>query len=406
MGESTSSAQSDPSSEVLNEPGAELRRSDARAKLQAEQPLGLPEVNLEQLGRLSDSAGILQHAAFTVPRYEDGYCLDDNARALLLTTLLEEAGIDGVDTPRSLGSRYLAFVRHAFDVDTRRFRNFMSYSRQWLEETGSEDSHGRALWALGTVIGHCDDSGRRSLAHSLFHQALPAVEEFTSPRAWAYALLGIDEYLRAFLGERRVQEVRQQLAEQLMKLYRRISTPAWPWFEDRATYCNARLSQALFVSGARMGHERMKAAGLQSLDWLSAVQRPPSGAGTFEPIGSNGFYERGGAKASFDQQPVEACAMVSACLAAWRVTGDARWASEARNAFDWFLGQNQLQQSLYDAATGGCRDGLHADRLNENQGAESTLSFLMALVEIRAASQVTQSDRAGTPTSNQRETAS
>ena len=380
---------------------ADRRRSDARAKRLAEQPLDLPEVSLEHLGRLSDSAGILQHAAFTVPRHEDGYCLDDNARALLLTTLLEEAGIGEVKTVHSLGNRYLAFVRHSFNANTRRFRNFMSYSRQWLEDSGSEDSQGRALWALGTVIGHGDDSGRRSLAHSLFHQALPVVQEFTSPRAWAYVLLGIDEYLRAFLGERRVQEVRQQLADQLFKLYRRTSSPEWPWFEEWATYCNARLSQALFVSGVRMGHERMKAAALQSLDWLSAVQRPPSGAGYFEPVGSNGFYERGGAKASFDQQPVEVCAMVSACLAAWRVTGDARWASEARNAFDWFLGQNQLQRSLYDAATGGCRDGLHADRVNENQGAESTLSFLMALTEIRAAPQRIQPERPGTPLSNQ-----
>jgi hypothetical protein len=233
------------------------------------------------------------------------------------------------------------------------------------------------------VIGHSVDPGRRSLADTLFHAALPQVVTFESPRAWAYALLGIDEYLHAFQGESRVQALREQLAERLFELYRRTSVPQWPWFEPRATYCNARLSQALLVSGSCMEHAEMRAAALRSLEWLAAEQRSPEGY--FAPIGSNGFYERGGPKAAFDQQPVEACAMVSACLAAARATGERRWAAEARRAFNWFLGQNQLQQSLYDPATGACRDGLHADRPNENQGAESTLSFLMALVELRAA---------------------
>jgi hypothetical protein len=385
---------------------ADRRRTVFQAKTLAERPLGLPEVKLEHLDLLSDHTGILQHAAFGVPRYEDGYCLDDNARALLLTTLLEEAGTEEIRTVRSLASRYLAFVSHSFDVRSGRFRNFMSYSRQWLDEPGSEDCHGRALWALGSVIGHSTDPGRRSLADSLFHAALLKVEDFTSPRAWAYALLGIDDYLRAFDGESEVQSVREQLAQRLFDLYRRASSPAWPWFEERATYCNARLSQALVVSGRRMDHDEMKAAGLQSLEWLSEVQCPPSGDGYFAPIGSNGFYEKGGTKAAFDQQPVEACEMVSACLAAHRVTGDRRWALEARRAFNWFLGQNQLQQSLYDAATGGCRDGLHADRPNDNRGAESTLSFLLALVEMRSTSQSAPRDRTEMATSNTREAAS
>ena len=381
-------------------------RAVFQAKTLAERPLGLPEINLAHLDTLSDHTGILQHAAFSVPRYEDGYCVDDNARALLLTTLLEDAGIESIKPVRSLGSHYLAFVRHAFDAPSGRFRNFMSYSRQWVGGPGSEDSHGRALWGLGTVIGHSDDPGRRSLADSLFHAALPIVEDFTSPRAWAYVLLGVDEYLRAFQGESEVQAVRRHLAERLFDLYRRASSPEWSWFEQRVTYCNARLSQALLVSGWRMDHDEMMAAGLRSLEWLCEVQCSPSGEGYFAPIGSDGFYESGGAKAAFDQQPVEACATVSACLAANRVTGDGRWRLEARRAFNWFLGQNQRQQSLYDAATGGCRDGLHADRLNENQGAESTLSFLLALVEMRRAAQSTPSDRADMTKSNAKEAAS
>jgi glycosyltransferase involved in cell wall biosynthesis len=379
-------------------------RTVFQAKTLAERPLELPEINLDHLGRLSDGTGILQHAAFSVPRYEDGYCVDDNARALLLTTLLQDAGTEEIKAVDSLASRYLAFVVHCFDGSSRRFRNFMSYSRNWMEERGSEDGHGRALWALGAVVGYSSDGSRRSLADSLFHAALPQVGDFTSPRAWAYALLGIDEYLRAFQGDSRVQLIRNQLAERLLNLFRRTSTPSWPWFEERATYCNARLSQALLVSGSWMEHDEMKAAGLASLTWLASVQR--SSDGYFAPIGSNGFYEKGGSKASFDQQPVEVHAMVSACLVAQRVTGDGGWALEARRAFNWFLGQNQLQQPVYDPATGGCRDGLHADRPNENQGAESTLSFLLALVEMRAAAQLARSDRAEMTKSQPRKIAS
>jgi glycosyltransferase involved in cell wall biosynthesis len=367
---------------------ADRLRTVFRVKTLAERPLELPEINLEHLGVLSDDTGILQHALFSVPRYDDGYCLDDNARALHLTALLEHSGIEDVKSVRALASRYLAFVSHAFDAPSGRFRNFMSYTRQWIDETGSEDCHGRSLWALGSVIGRSESPGRSSLAEALFHAALRKVGDFTSPRAWAYALLGIDEYLGAFRGELRVQTMRQQLADRLLCLYKRTSTAEWPWFEQRATYGNARLSQALIVSGSRMEHDEMRTAGLHSLRWLSEVQCSPSVDAYFAPIGSNGFYERGGAKAAFDQQPVEACAMVSACLVAHRATGDSHWGVEARRAFNWFIGQNQLQHSLYDPATGACRDGLHGDRPNENQGAESTLSFLLALVEMRAAATV------------------
>jgi hypothetical protein len=272
-------------------------------------------------------------------------------------------------------------VSDAFNEPRRRFRNFMSYTRQWTEDVGSEDSHGRALWALGAVVGRSRDPGRQSLSGGLFHRALEMVSTFTSPRAWAFALLGIDEYLRAFQGDSNVQALRKSLAERLFGLFQRTSSHDWPWFEDRATYENARLSQALLASGARMSHEEMTAAGLRSLGWLVSVQR--SSDGYFTPIGSNGFYSRGETRATFDQQPVDACAMVSACLEARRVSGDEQWMRHAHRAFRWFLGQNHLNQFLYDASTGGCRDGLHADRVNENEGAESTLSFQLALLEMR-----------------------
>jgi len=361
----------------------EQKRTAFVAKTLAERPLGLPDLNLEHLRVLTDDTGVLQHARYTVPRYDAGYCLDDNARALLAMTLIEETGGAERSQVRGLSARYLAFVGHAFNEENGRFRNFMSYTREWSESSGSEDSHGRALWALGRVVGRARNPGVRSLGADLFHVALPAASILESPRAWAYTLLGLNEYLRAFEGDRAVEALRAALAERLLLLYESVSGHDWPWFEDRATYCNARLSQALLVSGERMANDRMVAAGIASLTWLLDVQR--SAQGNLAPIGSNGFFERGGETAAFDQQPVEACTIVSACLEANRVTRDPLWITHARRAFNWFLGQNDLHVPLYDATTGGCRDGLHADRANENQGAESTVSFLLALLEMRSA---------------------
>jgi glycosyltransferase involved in cell wall biosynthesis len=345
----------------------------------------LPEPNFEHLSLLTDQTGILQHCNFSVPSYADGYCLDDNARALLLTALVEDSGTSDPKLVRMLGTRYLAFVRHAFEPKTRRFRNFLSYGREWQEGVGSDDCHGRAMWALGAVIGRSTDPGRQSLAGWLFHAGLPAVVELTSPRAWAYTLLGIAEYLHAFSGDSHVQTVQRTLAARLLDLFRRASAPGWPWFEDSLTYCNARLPQALLVTSEWSDDKEMEAIGARTLEWLVGLQTTDD---YFAPIGSNGFYPRGGQRARFDQQPVEAAATVSACLDARRITGDGRWFGRARRAFDWFLGQNELQRSLYDPATGACHDGLHADRINKNQGAESTLSFLLALFELSSSDRI------------------
>jgi len=358
------------------------RRTLFRARTAAMRPADLPETDLSHLRAMTDDTGMLQHAMFNVPLRAEGYCLDDNARALLVMTYIEDAGTtESAWVVRSLVSRYLAFVSAAFNEKHGRFRNFMTYARHWSDECGSEDSHGRALWALGAVVGRSTERGRQNLCRSLFLEALPAADKLSSPRSWAFSLLGIDEFLRAFQGDSHVQHLRSVLARRLLGLFRASSTVAWPWFEDSLTYCNARLPHALIATGSRMGDEEMIAAGLRSLDWLSTIQE--SKEGYFSPIGSNGFYARGGVRATFDQQPIEASATVSACLEAGRVTGDARWGTRAERAFNWYLGQNELQQPLYDPATGGCRDGLHVDRVNENQGAESTLSFLLALSEMR-----------------------
>ncbi len=356
-------------------------RTVFRAKTLAERPAELPETNLNHLRALTDCTGILQHAEFSVPRFDDGYCLDDNARALLVMAHVEDAATEDARLVHSLASRYLSFVRHAWNPERGRFRNFMSYSRKWLDEAGSEDCHGRALWALGAVVSRSVEPGRQSLAGQLFHSALAAVSGFTSPRGWAFTLLGIDEYLRVFQGDTSVQSVGRAVAGRLLGLFQRTSTLKWPWFEERLTYCNARLSHAAIVSGAWMRSEEMTSVGLRSLDWLAQVQ---SREGYFAPIGTNGWYERDKPRAWDDQQPVEAWASISAYLGALRATGDGRWAERARGAFNWFLGQNSLQKPLLDPKTGGCRDGLHAHCVNENQGAESTLSYLLALLEMRS----------------------
>lgn len=341
----------------------------------------LPELSLDHLRTMTDDTGLLQHAVYAIPRYEDGYCLDDNARALVLMTSLEDARTETPSRIRSLSTRYLAFVRHAFDPEIGRFRNFMSYTRRWTERSGSEDSHGRALWALGAAGTRTGDSGRRAVATELFENALPATSDFTSPRAWAYSLLGVAEYVRSQAHNERVSSVGRELAGRLLELFQRSAHNDWPWCEDRLTYCNTRLSEALLLSGQWIGDETMIATGLRSLDWLATIQI--TDGGLFAPIGSDGFFHRGGSKAGFDQQPVEACGAVAACLLSHRITGDEKWRTRALQAFNWFLGKNQLDEWIYVPATGGCRDGLHSDRPNENQGAESTLSFLMALLDMR-----------------------
>ena len=345
-------------------------------------PGELPPLKLDHLLHMTDETGMLQHAIFTVPNYREGYTTDDNARALMVSALLEAMGSSEA---LELASRYLAFILYAFNTETGRFRNFMDYQRNWMEDGGSDDSHGRALWALGTVLGRSNTATLQSMAGRVFEQALPAILNTTSPRAWAFALIGIHEYLQPFGGDRQVGQVREELAGRMLALYQNHRTDEWHWFEPGLTYCNAALPHALLMCGNSIPNTDMTEIGLESLSWLSALQRADTDKGHFVPIGSNGFYERNGERARFDQQPVEAQAMVSACLEAYRLTGDKRWRKEARRAFEWFLGRNDLNLPIYDPTTGGCRDGLHPDRANENQGAESTLAFLQALLELRLA---------------------
>jgi len=345
----------------------------------------LPALNPCHLLTMTDDTGILQHAIFSVPNTREGYTTDDNARALIVSVLLDEhPGYAERWKYPNLTHRYLSFLWLAFNADTGRFRNYLGYDRRWLEDVGSDDSHGRALWSLGKVLGLSQHAGLRGAAGRLFEAAVPATLTFTSPRSWAYCILGMQAYLDWFPGDRVIQSARNVLANRLLDIYERSHSDTWKWFERSLSYSNARLSQALILAGWRSDNQRMIEAGMDSLKWLVAEQHRDDKE-IFVPIGSSGFFIEGNEKARFDQQPVEACATVSACLEVYRLTEESQWLEEARRVFSWFLGKNDLQVPLYDALSGGCRDGLHPDRVNENQGAESTLSFLMALLEMQTA---------------------
>ncbi len=347
-----------------------------------QRPRGLPAMRLNHLMRMTDSTGVFQHAIFSTPNFAEGYCTDDNARAFILTVLLGELGDDS-EQVRALATTSAAFLYYALDSGTNRFHNHMSFERRWLDEMGSEDCQGRAIWALGLGVGRSPLRSFRMMAGRLFTRALPALAEFGSPRAWAFGLIGIHEYLRRFGGDSLANQTRDILVTKLMGLLEVNSREDWAWFEEELTYDNAKLAHALILSGRAMGQDYVFERGLEALRWLMELQI--SEKGHFCPIGSNGFYRRGGVRAFFDQQPVEAQATVSACLEAYRATSDFWWYEQAQRAFDWFIGWNDLGLELYSPENGGCSDGLHVDRVNGNQGAESTLAFLLSLAEMRLA---------------------
>jgi glycosyltransferase involved in cell wall biosynthesis len=338
-----------------------------------------PPMQLSHFMSMCDDTGLLQHAICSVPDRSHGYCIDDNARALLVACALNAPGEQRVS--ETLTSRLAAFVQHAWNPAHKRFRNFMSFDRHWLEDIGSEDSHGRALWALGECVRSDANESRRQWAASLFVEALSAAEHFSSPRAWAFTLLGLDAYCVALPQNSHARELRHVLADRLMALLSSVETKEWVWFEEGLSYDNARLPQALIVTGTTLSAPSYIAAGVRSLRWLMTLQT--SKEGVFRPVGSAGFGGKRAPPSPFDQQPLEATAAISACLAAWRADGDIKWKENAALAFSWFLGRNDLSIPLVDVETGSCRDGLHPDRANENRGGESVVSYLLSLAEIR-----------------------
>jgi len=339
----------------------------------------LPAIQIYHLLSMCDDTGLFQHAIHSVPDRLHGYCIDDNARALLLACALGAPGGQRLSEP--LTARFAAFVQHAWNPDLKRFRNFMGFNRNWLEEKGSEDSHGRTLWALGECARGDVSPSRRRWGACLFAEALPTTELFRSPRAWAFALLGLDGYCAVNAEDIAARRMRRLFADRLMAILKAVATADWTWFEEGLSYDNARLPQALIATGLSLREPAYVEAGLRSLRWLMTQQTTQSGL--FRPVGSKSFGDKRKPPRAFDQQPLEAAATISACLTAWRADGEAEWKINAERAFAWFLGANDLSTPLVDLETGSCRDGLHPDRANENRGGESVVSYLLGLAEIR-----------------------
>jgi len=340
-------------------------------------PRELPEIKLDYLRFLTDDTGILQHARFTVPNRYHGYTTDDNARGLIAVLTAQDILLED-EVLETMAGKYLSFLGYAFNDNSGRFHNFMTYHRTWMEEIGSEDSHGRALWGLGTAVALSKQEGQVAMATSLFERALSACEELGSFRAWAFALMGIIAYRKRFCGDSNARRIGRELSERMYRLYRENGDRQWPWPEDCLTYANGKIPHALILTGKEMEREDILKAGLKMLDWLCKIQKDP--AGHFVPVGNSGWYRKNGFRARFDQQPIEAEAMIGALCAAYEVTGDDRWIDEANRCFDWFMGKNDHQVPIYDYNTGGCRDGLTAEGVNQNEGAESTLAWLLSLI--------------------------
>jgi len=346
----------------------------------SQQDQRLPQINLRHLRYMTDQTGMLQHAKFTVPNRAHGYCVDDNARALIIVVRAHDLDKSNISLTK-LSSIYLAFLDDAFNAETGRFRNFMSYERKWSEVIGSEDAHGRALWALGVLAGWGHNTGQVALATQLFHDALPALENFSDSRAIAFPILGIQAYLRRNHDDRQVRALLESLGSRLMRRFRNFATKDWQWHEAELAYDNARLPEALMACGRITDDDDMVKTGIEVLEWLRDIQLDPSG-GWFAPVGNQGWFAKSGSKAQYDQQPLEAAAMIGASIEAYACTQREEWIQLASTCFNWYLGKNDQQIRLYDHATGGCRDGLTAYGVNENQGAESTLAYLSSLLAI------------------------
>lgn len=342
------------------------------------------EPDLAAVERMSDATGMLQHSIYSVPDRRHGYCIDDNARALILMSRIE-AMDEGVRDKWT--SVYAAFVQYAWNPDLRRFRNFMNFDRTWCEDAGSEDSNGRALWALGVTARDARAQKHRDWASALFDATAPIALELGSPRARAFAMLGAAAILGAHPGHALGREILTRFGEELIALLDGNRRPEWQWFEIVLAYDNARLPEALLRAGMALGRDAFVRVGLETLEWIVARQTSPEGR--FRAVGTESFGRAYAPPLQFDQQPLEAQATVEACVAAHEATGGERWVEEAMRAYRWYLGANDLELPLASAQDGGCFDGLMPHGLNRNQGAESILALQLANCAISALSKAT-----------------
>jgi glycosyltransferase involved in cell wall biosynthesis len=334
-------------------------------------PPAIPELlGTAALERMSDSTGMLQHSILGVPHRAHGYCIDDNARALMLAC--------------HNGQRlavYAAFIDHAWNSETRRFRNFMAFDRHWLEDSGSDDSCGRTVWALGTASVTASDPDISDWARGLYEVVVDPLSELRSPRAQAFMMLGSAAIAEGDPSDTRAATLLSRWGDRLMGLWGEYRKPGWDWFEPVLAYDNARLPEALIRAGLTIGRKDFVRCGIKALSWLTRLQTSPDGH--FRAVGSDSFGRLYAPPLPFDQQPVEAWAAIDACDAAYAATGNSEWQSHARTAYRWFLGQNELGLALGDVETGECYDGLIPTGVNRNRGAESILAFHLATVTIQ-----------------------
>lgn len=359
---------------IVDEEG--IKKTEYELVDESELKFTVPPINLSHLQLMTDNTGLLQHARYSIPDRSHGYCSDDNARALLLSVMLQN-DVQNVDELNRLTSIYLSYLDFAFNEDNGKFRNFMSYSREWLDEEGTEDSNGRTIWALGYVASQTNMSNFYLHANSLFRRGLQAINNISHPRALAYAVLGLTYYAKAH-SDPEVIELLKEKAASLYSIFEKTIDNNWLWHDEKVTYGNSRVPQALILAGSYLKNDDMAQSGLKILDWLIEKQFSDN---IFSPVGNNGWLTPN-AKAQFDQQPLEANGMIDACLQAEEYSKLAKYGDYAMKAFSWFTGDNDINEVVYDFSTGGCRDGLMINGLNMNQGAESTISWLMSLINI------------------------
>jgi len=323
--------------------------------------------------RMSDSTGMLQHSIYSVPDRRHGYCIDDNARALMLVSRMKDLGEEAADKWMTI---YASFIQYAWNPEARRFRNFMNFDRTWCEETGSEDSNGRTLWALGVTARDAGLRKHRDWAVSMFDLTASLALDLGSPRAQAFAMLGAAAILDAYPGHTLARTILTRFSGELLVLLEEARRPEWEWFEIVLAYDNARLPEALIRAGTALKRDDLVKCGIDTLAWIVARQTSPEGR--FRAVGTESFGRVYAEPLPFDQQPLEAQATIDACATAFDATGDVRWIEEATRAYRWYLGQNDLDLPLATARDGGCFDGLMPTGLNRNQGAESILALQLA----------------------------
>ena len=332
--------------------------------------------------RMSDSTGMLQHSIYSIPDRRHGYCIDDNARALMLVSAIPD--LDPVQRDKWM-TIYASFLQYAWNPDRRRFRNFMRFDRTWCEEEGSEDSNGRTLWALGVTARDAAEQKHRDWAAVMFDSTASLALDLGSLRAQSFAMLGAAAMLEAKPGHELARTIMQRFPDVHLDLLAETRRPEWQWFEIVLAYDNARLPEALIRAGMALDRDDLVQCGLSTLEWIVSKQTSPEGR--FRAVGTESFHRPYADPLQFDQQPLEAQATVEACQAAHAATGDPRWVAEAERAYGWFMGLNDLGLPLASVEDGGCFDGLMPTGLNRNQGAESILALQLASCTISGLSQ-------------------